>query len=94
MGEGHHLYKIKGTYYDLSAIPGGAVNQMVAKAPTIDGPWTATTMVDAESLGISANPRAPISPTGVSGSTRAASSTLHRANGGAPSCPIMATAAA
>jgi beta-xylosidase len=56
MGEGHHLYKIKGTYYDLSAIPGGAVNQMVAKAPTLDGPWTVTTMVDAESLGISANP--------------------------------------
>ncbi len=23
MGEGHHLYKIKGKYYDISAIPGG-----------------------------------------------------------------------
>jgi xylan 1,4-beta-xylosidase len=30
MGEGHHLYKIHGTYYDVSAIPGGAVNQVVA----------------------------------------------------------------
>ncbi len=52
MGEGHHLYKIKGTYYDISAIPGGAVNQVIAKAPTIDGPWTVTTMVDQESLGV------------------------------------------
>jgi xylan 1,4-beta-xylosidase len=56
MGEGHHLYKIKGKYYDVSAIPGGAVNQMVAKADSIDGPWTVTTMVDGESLGISATP--------------------------------------
>ena len=43
MGEGHHLYKIKGKYYDISAIPGGAVNQMVAVADSIDGPWTVTT---------------------------------------------------
>jgi xylan 1,4-beta-xylosidase len=56
MGEGHHLYKIKGKYYDVSAIPGGAVNQVVARADSIDGPWTVTTMVDGESLGISANP--------------------------------------
>src|SRR5262245_42184631 len=27
MGEGHHLYKIEGKYYDISAIPGGTVNQ-------------------------------------------------------------------
>ncbi|MGO8763768.1 MAG: family 43 glycosylhydrolase [Limisphaerales bacterium] len=52
MGEGHHLYKINGKYYDISAIPGGAVNQMVAKADSIDGPWTVTTMVDGESLGV------------------------------------------
>lgn len=52
MGEGHHLYKIKGKYYDISAIPGGTVNQMVAKADSIDGPWTVTTMVDGESLGV------------------------------------------
>ncbi len=56
MGEGHHLYKIKGKYYDISAIPGGAVNQVVARADSIDGPWIVTTMVDGESLGISANP--------------------------------------
>jgi beta-xylosidase len=52
MGEGHHLYKIKGKYYDVSAIPGGAVNQMIAKADSIDGPWTVTTMVEGESLGV------------------------------------------
>jgi xylan 1,4-beta-xylosidase len=51
MGEGHHLYKVKGKYYDVSAIPGGAVNQVVAKADSIDGPWTVTTMVEGESLG-------------------------------------------
>ena len=52
MGEGHHLYKINGKYYDISAIPGGAVNQVVAKADLIDGPWTVTTMVESESLGV------------------------------------------
>lgn len=52
MGEGHHLYKINGKYYDVSAIPGGPVNQMVAKADSIDGPWTVTTMVDGETLGV------------------------------------------
>ncbi len=52
MGEGHHLYKIKGKYYDVSAIPGGPVNQMVARADSIDGPWTVTTMVEGESLGV------------------------------------------
>jgi xylan 1,4-beta-xylosidase len=56
MGEGHHLYKINGKYYDVSAMPGGAVNQMVAKADSIDGPWTVTTMVEGESLGVTAAP--------------------------------------
>ncbi len=52
MGEGHHLYKIAGKYYDVSAIPGGSVNQMVAKADSIDGPWKVTKMVDGESMGV------------------------------------------
>src|SRR5262249_5888861 len=52
MGEGHHLYKIEGKYIDVSAIPGGTVNQMVAKADSIDGPWESTTMVESESLGV------------------------------------------
>jgi xylan 1,4-beta-xylosidase len=56
MGEGHHLYKIKGKYYDVSAMPGGAVNQMVARADSIDGPWTVTTMVEGESLGVTVTP--------------------------------------
>jgi beta-xylosidase len=56
MGEGHHLYKIKGKYYDVSAMPGGAVNQMVARADSIDGPWTVTAMVEGESLGVTVTP--------------------------------------
>jgi beta-xylosidase len=52
MGEGHHLYKINGKYYDLSAIPGATVDQMVARADSIDGPWTVERMVQGESLGV------------------------------------------
>jgi xylan 1,4-beta-xylosidase len=52
MGEGHHLYKINGKYYDISAIPGATTDQMVARADSIDGPWTVERMVQGESLGI------------------------------------------
>jgi beta-xylosidase len=54
MGEGHHLYKINGKYVDVSAIPGGPVDQMVAVADSIDGPWKVTRMVASESLGVTA----------------------------------------
>lgn len=54
MGEGHHLYKIGGRYYDVSAIPGPTVDQMVASADTIDGPWTVERMIEGESLGVTA----------------------------------------
>jgi len=54
MGEGHHLYKIHGKYVDLSAIPGGPVDQMVAVADSIDGPWKVDRMVQSESLGVTA----------------------------------------
>jgi beta-xylosidase len=54
MGEGHHLYKIKGQYVDVSAIPGGPVDQMVAIADSIDGPWKIERMVQGESLGVTA----------------------------------------
>ncbi|HXR08662.1 MAG TPA: glycoside hydrolase 43 family protein, partial [Candidatus Acidoferrum sp.] len=54
MGEGHHLYKIKGKYVDLSAMPGGPVDQMVATADSIDGPWKIERMVQGESLGVTA----------------------------------------
>ncbi len=52
LGEGHHLYKINGKYVDVSAIPGGAVDQMVAVADSIDGPWKVERMVQGESLGV------------------------------------------
>ncbi len=55
MGEGHHLYKIKGKYVDVSAIPGGPVDQMVAIADSIDGPWKVERMVQGESLGVTAS---------------------------------------
>ncbi|HEX9048386.1 MAG TPA: glycoside hydrolase 43 family protein, partial [Verrucomicrobiae bacterium] len=67
MGEGHHLYKIKGKYVDLSAIPGGTVDQMVAVSDSIDGPWKIDRMVQGESLGITgATPaRAPANDHGL-----------------------------
>lgn len=52
MGEGHHLYKINGKYVDVSAIPGGPVDQMVAVADSIQGPWKVERMVQGESLGV------------------------------------------
>jgi xylan 1,4-beta-xylosidase len=52
MGEGHHLYKIKGKYVDISCQPGGAVDEYVAVADSIDGPWKVTKMVTGESLGV------------------------------------------
>lgn len=52
MGEGHHLYKIHGKYFDVSAIPGGHTDQVVARADSIDGPWEVERMVQSESLGV------------------------------------------
>jgi beta-xylosidase len=60
MGEGHHLYKIKGKYYDISAIPGGNTDQMIARADSIDGPWVVRRMVQAECLGVPG--QAPLRP--------------------------------
>ena len=54
MGEGHHLYKINGKYVDVSAIPGGPVDQMVAVADSMGGPWKIERMVQGESLGVTA----------------------------------------
>jgi beta-xylosidase len=61
-GEGHHLYKIKGKYYDISAIPGAQTDQMVARADSIDGPWQVERMVQGESLGVPS--RAPLRGSG------------------------------
>ncbi|HNY28025.1 MAG TPA: glycoside hydrolase 43 family protein [Candidatus Sumerlaeota bacterium] len=74
MGEGHHLYKVKGKYYDISAIPGGNVDQMVARADSIKGPWTVERMVQLESLGVSS--RAPLRGNGVGPEDRGL--TLHQ----------------
>jgi xylan 1,4-beta-xylosidase len=52
MGEGHHLYKLKGKYFDVSASPGGHTDQVVARADSIDGPWKVESMVRSESLGV------------------------------------------
>jgi xylan 1,4-beta-xylosidase len=62
MGEGHHLYKIHGRYFDISAIPGGTVDQMVASADSIDGPWAVERMVQGESLGVPTVTPARVSP--------------------------------
>ncbi len=52
MGEGHHLYKINGKYVDVCAIPGGPVDQVVAVADSIEGPWRVDYMVRGESMGV------------------------------------------
>lgn len=52
LGEGHHLYKINGKYFDVSAIPGAHTDQVVARADSIDGPWQVERMVHQESLGV------------------------------------------
>jgi beta-xylosidase len=52
MGEGHHLYKINGKYFDVSAIPGAHTDQVVARSDSIDGPWQIERMVHSESLGV------------------------------------------
>ncbi len=74
MGEGHHLYKIKGKYYDVSAMPGATTDQMVARADSIDGPWTVERMVQGESLGITTV--APLGRRGLSPNDRGL--TLHQ----------------
>ena len=52
MGEGHHLYKINGKYFDVSAIPGAHTDQVVARAESIGGPWQVERMVHSECLGV------------------------------------------
>ena len=52
MGEGSHIYKLKGKYYIVSAIPGAHVPMKCARADTLAGPWEVTTISANESLGI------------------------------------------
>jgi len=52
MGEGSHIYRIRGKYYIVSAIPGAHVPMKCARADSLNGPWEVTTISDDESLGI------------------------------------------
>ena len=52
MGEGSHIYKIKGKYYIVSAIPGAHVPMKCARADKLAGPWEVTTISEEENLGI------------------------------------------
>ncbi len=52
MGEGSHFYKIKGTYYLISAMPGAHTPMKCARAAKIDGPWEIETISEKESLGV------------------------------------------
>jgi beta-xylosidase len=51
MGEGSHIYKLKGKYYIVSAIPGAHVPMKCARADKITGPWEVETISALESLG-------------------------------------------
>jgi len=52
MGEGSHIYKLKGKYYIVSAIPGAHVPMKCARADKLEGPWEVETISAEESLGI------------------------------------------
>ncbi len=52
MGEGSHIYKLKGKYYIVSAIPGAHVPMKCARADKLTGPWEVETISAEESLGI------------------------------------------
>ena len=52
MGEGSHIYKLRGRYYIVSAIPGAHVPMKCARAERLEGPWEVKTISEGESLGI------------------------------------------
>lgn len=52
MGEGAHVYKLRGRYYIVSAIPGAHVPMKCARAEQLKGPWEVQTISEGESLGI------------------------------------------
>ncbi|MDX1674166.1 MAG: glycoside hydrolase 43 family protein, partial [Longimicrobiales bacterium] len=52
LGEGYKLYRIDGTYYLISAIPGAHTPLVGAKAPTLDGPWAYDTLAAGAHLGV------------------------------------------
>ncbi len=52
MGEGHHIYKIDGKYYILSADYAPQGRMQCARAENIDGPWETRTICTTETLGL------------------------------------------
>jgi xylan 1,4-beta-xylosidase len=52
LGEGYKFYKIDGTYYLISAIPGAHTPMVAVRAPTLDGPWAYDTLVAGAHLGV------------------------------------------
>jgi len=52
MGEGHQPLQDQREVLRRLRIPGGPVDQMVARADSIDGPWEVTYMVQNESMGV------------------------------------------
>ncbi len=52
LGEGYKFYKIDGTYYLISAIPGGHTPLVAARSRTLDGPWAVDTLVEGANLGV------------------------------------------
>jgi xylan 1,4-beta-xylosidase len=52
MGEGSHIYKLRGRYYIVSAIPGAHVPMKCARAERLQGPWDVKAISEDESLGL------------------------------------------
>ena len=52
LGEGFHAYKVNGTYYLLSAIPGGHTPMVAIRSRSLQGPWEFDTLVAGEHLGV------------------------------------------
>jgi len=52
LGEGFHFYRIDGTYYLLSAIPGGHTPMVAIRSRSLNGPWEFDTLVAGEHLGV------------------------------------------
>lgn len=52
MGEGLHFYKINGTYFIVTAIPGAHTPMRCARSDSLDGPWEIVTISAQESMGI------------------------------------------
>jgi beta-xylosidase len=52
LGEGFHAYKVDGTYYILSAIPGAHTPLVAIRSRSLMGPWEFDTLTAGEHLGV------------------------------------------